>query len=137
MCFWLRYILALSAATLLVLPAGWCCFAPPRAAVRANAAASAVAGEEPGCCHRVPSHADHGTTPEREEAPAAPKTSCCCVVEAPLPTGPETSVAQPAVASLVLLVSEADYPAVGYDPVPDIQPHASPPPRLLHCVWIC
>jgi hypothetical protein len=132
MCFWLRHILALSAALLLALPPGWCCAAPQRAEVGTRSVA------EHGCCHGGPTHPDHGTAPDREEAPAAPTSPCCCVTEATTPASQETPAPDPASAPLVLPVPAVDLaPAVpGF--TRGTRFHVpSPPLRLLHCVWLC
>ena len=71
MFFWVRHILALSAAILLALPPGWCCFVPQQ--VEASDRPEA----EQGCCRGCPTHADHGAAPDHKEAPAAPAPSCC------------------------------------------------------------
>ena len=131
MYFWLRQILALSAAPLLALPPGWCCFAPQ------CARASARPEVQQGCCHCGPTHPDHGTAPDHEEAPAAPTHSCCCVTEATTPASPETPAADPASAPLVLPVA-AGLSTAGQDFFSASPPHVpSPPPQLLHCVWLC
>jgi hypothetical protein len=130
-----RHILTLSAALLLVLPPGWCCLAPR---ARASARASARLAAEPGCCHGCPTHPDHGTAPERDEAPVAPNTNCCCVTDATAPTDPETPAADSASAPLVVLVADLALPPVVHRFTRDSQFHVlSPPPRLLHCVWLC
>ncbi len=125
---WLRQILVLSAALLLALPPGWCCFTP-----RGHAGARPQAGQD--CCHGGPAHS---AAPYRQEPPAAPATSCCCPTDATTPADPETPAADPFSAPFALPVGEVRLPPAAPTLTRGDPPHPpSPPPRLLHCVWLC
>jgi hypothetical protein len=129
---WASQLLALTAALLLALPPGWCCFTPP------HSGASPSAEAERDCCSGGPAHKDHQPTPSHEDCPAAPTSACCCDTAATGPAGPETATPDSVPAALALPADHADLCSAGAGFLWDITPHASsPPPRLLHCVWLC
>jgi hypothetical protein len=129
---WFRHILVLSATLLLALPPGWCCFMP-----RQTQASTRPEGSH-DCCHGSPVSPHHPTAPDRDEAPVAPATSCCCVTDATSPADPQTPAADPSSVPLAVPVGDVSLSPASHPFIRDVQPHApSPPPRILHCVWLC
>jgi hypothetical protein len=126
----IRLLLALSAALLLALPPGWCCFPLQRSP---EAGPTAPKRE---CCHGGAAPGERGPAPSDHEAPAAPASSCCCLTDTTLPPTPQTPPADSTSAPLVLPDGIAAHPTAA-DPIPASAVHSPPPPRLLHCLWLC
>lgn len=134
----LKSIVVLTLAGILVLPGGWCC-RPAEAGSRQGEDASPdarpccrnkQATAVRGCCQRQQSN-----TPAR--APAVPGQSCCCVKDLNL------KVDRPALPRMELGLMPALIPATTAttgqlcSPATEADLGAGPPLNILHCVWRC
>lgn len=124
----LQQTLVFTAALLLALPQGWCCFVRALGSARAEVTRT--------CCADPPAPAHRTPCPNHDDGPAAP-VSCCCHAETALPVVSETSAPDltsaallPAAAPDLLVATTLFFRAIAR-PVPPI------PARLLHCVWLC
>ncbi len=113
---------------LTAMPPGWCC-----AAFRLIPHASAESAPAPAaCCCCCPD-----PTPDVPDQPAPmPTPSWCCQREPATPTKAEPADASPAPSLLDTVPAFA--PAVTVcDLAPPAARIANPPPRVLHCLWLC
>ena len=126
-----RAFLALACAFLLALPPDWCCHATRAVGCDPRPWSVSPAPARPKCADCCCSK----TVPAPEDAPPAParKPACCerpagIVERSDLP-----SDAAPPVATFISPVPTPAPPVRGDLPTAP----ASPPVRLLHCVWRC
>jgi hypothetical protein len=126
--------LVIVAASLLTLPAGWCCMLPAP-----TAAQGAPADACKSCCGGCPLSKPNCPAPAKgkDRRPPFPFVSCCY-----LRTGvpPVRSLAH--LVTLAILASGPDFIAASaalpnWEEVDGRRPGPSPPLHVLHCVWLC
>ena len=122
--------LVLCNALLLALPQGWCCFVPLLTACQDE-----TPGQATDCCHCSDGVKQKPAAPTPE--PAKPLKACCRQPDTLAGPNAETFHLD---LSLVAPVS-ATAPDLGAPNAPGQVAHGlhplSPPPHLLHCVWLC
>ncbi|MCE9548492.1 MAG: hypothetical protein K8T25_23705 [Planctomycetia bacterium] len=123
---------ALTAAMVLALPPGLCCWSSPDNQHATSAAAAQQATQPaPSCCHKTaqPSHDGH-------PAPSSPTSACNCERQI---TSPPDTVQSPDLTAHHALTFALPLP------VHSVERHAlsiavilpsGPPLHALHCVWI-
>ncbi|QDU94736.1 hypothetical protein [Lignipirellula cremea] len=119
----LFHLLVLGNACLLVLPAGWCCFALPQ--TDGQQVPVAVAS----CCTVATPHAGESSEP------AAPQVECCCSEQTAVTTSRVEWNIDPAVILLPPAITPSR-PTAGHPPTAILADYG---PRLhvLQCVWRC
>ena len=116
-------ISALSAALLLALPPGFCCFA---------VAGTAAKGSPPkSCCQK--SAARHS---DQQPAQHCPHGATCCERHGVNPPD-AVQISDLQSQGIVAAVPALPLPAVGLNADPGVVlPHTGPPLHVLHCVWL-
>jgi hypothetical protein len=127
-----RFVLSVC-CLVLVLPAGWCRFVVGPAVSAKQEASKKAPG---GCCDVCRCKEREKPRPEPKH-PTAPSRCCCYELDWLKPNPPEKPVVDLSLMALPWPVDSASACSLlWYDPIRSIR-GASPPLRLLKCVWLC
>jgi hypothetical protein len=123
--------LVLCNGLLLGLPPGWCCPFLARAHEPAPQA-------KPCCHHTEETEQPSPPTPPANPEPGKPCDACACQRDATVTPDTRTLHPDVAVAIPLALAHVGTFPVGGsaLSARPDVYA-LSPPPQLLHCVWLC
>jgi hypothetical protein len=130
--------LALVLSAAMILPPGWCCRAGQVsccAIAKAETPKSADSQKEPVCPH---CKLAKKSTPSRSDtpAPAAPITKCCCERLPSQDNRAETLVSSDLAVAVPAVFESRPAVVLTLTAVPVVI-DTSPPPHVLHCVWLC
>ncbi len=119
--------LVLCNALLVALPPGWCCL---------PAAVQPASPRDPApCCHHKP--APDQPAPPTHPQPVKPCDAPRCLTDATRAPVPETPPADLVPAALLAVPDAAPLPRAARVAEASELHALSPPPQLLHCVWLC
>jgi hypothetical protein len=126
--------LAVLAAVLFALPAGWCCMLP---SPRAQAAAAECCAS---CCAscRVPRRTCATPEPPKQPRPTFPCATCCYLATGALPVRTVAHAPKLRPAPTASIAAGVRAPSPQRRAAFALVPHGpSPPLNILHCVWLC